>query len=474
MSEFALEIDQDKFLRPDKTEVHAVLSLTGSGAGRPAAGAGAPDFAEVILIDCSSSMEYPSSKIAAALSATRAAIDALADGALFAVVKGTGSAEMVHPRHTGLVRADAGTRRQALRALTHVQSGGSTAIGRWLDLARELHRTHDRPIRHATLLTDGQKTDHQHTFEQTLERCRGAFQCDARGIGDDWNSREVLHIAEALRGRGDAVREEHELADDFRAIIAAAMGRRLAQLRIRLTLSGFAEFRYLKQVFPIEADLSAHVHRVDERTIEIDTGAWGDESRDYQLCLTVGTAGEPNENVRAARIDLVAGDDPLVTPGLILLHRISDPFGSEQLSSRFEHYREQLELSQAVGDGCDLYQVGNHAAALTAWQRAVDLAQASGNQEILHRLRQVVEADPGTGRLRLRPGVRRRDLLWLDTGSVVLERSRQAPAGPAVVPGPRQPVVAGPDQVCPCGRISPWAANFCEHCKQPLKRVGTA
>ena len=453
---FTLELDQDKYLRPGKTEVHGVLTVTASGGQPPpAAGTG---FAEVILIDCSSSMHWPPTKIAAARTATAAAIDALPDGTAFAVVRGTELAQLVYPRHAELAVAGPVQRAEARAAVERLVAGGGTSIGRWLSLAGDLLRPHPAAVRHVTLLTDGQNNDDPAMFAQVLAECREVFQCDARGIGDDWNSQEVLRIARVLRGRGDAVREEHDLAGDFRAILADALGRRVPDLRIRLSLSEFAEFRYLKQVFPTESDLAEHVRRLDRHTVEIDTGAWGAESRDYQLCIGVGDAGELNDNVRAGRIDLLAGDRTVASPALVLVHRISDPFRSEQLSSRFAHYSEQIELSQAVGDGCDAYQIGNRADALASWERAVALARATGNTEILSRLLQVVEVDEATGRVRLRDHVRRREVLRLDTGSV---RLAPPPDGP-------RPEVTGPDRVCGCGRISPPTANFCTVCRRPL------
>lgn len=66
--------------------------MTASGLG---GGGGPAEAAEVILLDCSGSMGDPGTKLAAARRATRAALDALPDRTLVAVVAGRHSASMV-------------------------------------------------------------------------------------------------------------------------------------------------------------------------------------------------------------------------------------------------------------------------------------------------------------------------------------------------------------------------------------------
>jgi hypothetical protein len=56
---------------------------------------GAPTAAQVIVIDCSASMEFPHTKLPEAKRATVAAIDALRDGVAFALVAGADTARMV-------------------------------------------------------------------------------------------------------------------------------------------------------------------------------------------------------------------------------------------------------------------------------------------------------------------------------------------------------------------------------------------
>ena len=60
---------------------------------------------------------------------TAAAIDALRGGARFAVIAGTGTAEVVYPQSGQLVSADENTKAAAKRAVAKLSPTGGTAIG---------------------------------------------------------------------------------------------------------------------------------------------------------------------------------------------------------------------------------------------------------------------------------------------------------------------------------------------------------
>jgi Ca-activated chloride channel family protein len=61
----------------------------------------------------------------AAQRATKAAIDALRDGALFAVIEGTNVARVVYPTGPRLVAATPETRRAAKKAVSLLRAGGA-------------------------------------------------------------------------------------------------------------------------------------------------------------------------------------------------------------------------------------------------------------------------------------------------------------------------------------------------------------
>jgi hypothetical protein len=95
-------VDGNPWLAPDATRVDALVTVTGPSAPPPRPA----DALQVVVVDCSGSML--GDKIEQARAATRAAVAALPDGTLFAVVAGTSRARAVYPAE-GAARADART-----------------------------------------------------------------------------------------------------------------------------------------------------------------------------------------------------------------------------------------------------------------------------------------------------------------------------------------------------------------------------
>jgi hypothetical protein len=457
-TDFDLEVNQNRFMSTMDRELHAVLTVTArNGSGEPAAYP--PDLAEVIVIDCSGSMASPPTKIAEARRATAAAIEALPDGVSFAIVEGNEQAAMVYPSRPHLARATAQTREQAKAAVTGLVAAGGTAIGTWLTLARALLAAEPLAIGHTLLLTDG-KNEHEtrDELESVLATCRGQFVCDARGIGDGWEPKELMRIAAALQGTADAVRQPAELTADFREIMRVALAKTVPEVRIRVGTAPWARVAFFKQVHPTIVDLAEHRVGIDEGTVEFSTGSWGDESRDYHLCLEMDAADRPmGEDLRVARIDVLVADQLRARPAAAVVHWTDDPVAFSRIDSTVSHYTAQEELSQVVIAGCDAYEAGNRQAAHAHWVRALDFARKSNNTAVMRNLRQLVEIDD-EGNVRLKP-----NLPMIDRKIVELE-SPQSSSYPARGGNAAAAPEAGPGQTCHCGRISPAGANFCEGC----------
>src|ERR1700726_3108952 len=199
-SGFTIDVDQNQYLPEGGREASAIVTVASAAdaAGLTGPGpAGAPDgstpdgSAEIIIIDCSGSMEYPHSKIAEARAATAAAVDVVRDGVLFSVIAGTNLAWPVFPADGTMARADASSRAAAKQAVTGLRASGGTAIGQWLELARQTFGRYPAKLRHAILLTDG-KNQHESPEQLTaaIRQCEGFFSCDCRGVGTDWEVRE--------------------------------------------------------------------------------------------------------------------------------------------------------------------------------------------------------------------------------------------------------------------------------------------
>jgi Ca-activated chloride channel family protein len=465
---FTLQLSQNKYLAPSDDRMDAVLTVRVGEAGATAA-AGLPETAELLLVDCSSSMDWPPTKIEAARHACRVAVDSLRDGVRFGVVECTGHARLIYPPGPELAVADERTRHEAKTAAAGLIAGGGTAMSTWLELALELFRASPAAIRHAVLLTDGKnESDRTGALDAALGRCRGEFACDARGIGDDWEPRDLQRIASALRGTADAVLEDAELAGDFRRLVQRAMGRTVPDLRLRLTTMPYSRLRFVKQVFPAEVDLTAQCRPQDGRAIELPTGAWGDELREYHLCLDVapGDLGR-NEDRLLGTVALAVGNEDEGTVAVGEAHAVVAYLTDDLALSSVpdEHVARatgQAELGHAVRTGWDAFAGGDRAEAAREWGVAFRLATELGNAEILKRLGRLVDVSDD-GEVSVKEGARPRDGFSLVLGSTL------SALPPAVVP-PRaaEPGTGGaPRQCVHCGHLVRPTANRCGHCGQP-------
>src|ERR1700721_2774082 len=194
LSGFTVQIDQNPYLPVGGRDVSAVVTVTadaeptdGAPSWSDSADGGAEGSAEIIIVDCSGSMDFPPEKILAARAATSAAVDVIRDGARFAIVAGTTTAWPVYPTDGSMAVADARTRTDAKRAVGGLRSNGGTAIGQWLRLAHRIFQSYPATLRHAILLTDG-KTQHETPERLAAAKglCEGSFRCDCRGAGTAW------------------------------------------------------------------------------------------------------------------------------------------------------------------------------------------------------------------------------------------------------------------------------------------------
>ncbi|HZP53118.1 VWA domain-containing protein [Actinocrinis sp.] len=420
LPQFTVSVYQNEFLPEGAGEVNAIVTVTSTGAvAGPSSGARA---AQVIMVDCSGSMDYPSAKMSAARQATKAAIDAIREGVPFAVVAGTHVARMVFPTTEYLVPADAGTRAAAKAAVDRLTAGGGTAISQWLSLADRLFTGHESAIRHAILLTDG-KDEHESPddLDMAIARCEGRFTCDCRGIGTDWVVAELRRIAGGLLGSVDIVADPMNLADDFRAMIEGAMGKAVADVRLRLWSPQGSTIKFVKQVAPNVVDLSGRRLQTGPLAGDYPTGAWGAESRDYHVCVTV-RPGSVGDEMLAARASLVSidgsGQAQVLGQGLVRAVWTDDAALSTKMNRQVAHYTGQAELADAIQAGLEARKNGDYDTATAKLGRAVQLAAASGNDDTTRLLAKVVDVeDPATGTVRLKARVNDADEMALDTRS---------------------------------------------------------
>ncbi|WP_330457891.1 VWA domain-containing protein [Streptomyces sp. NBC_00820] len=436
--QFSMDVYQNEYLPEGGREVNAIVTVTATGGGTVGSGAPqayarstGPSAAVAIMVDCSGSMDYPPTKMRNAREATAAAIDTVRDGTHFAVIGGTHVAKEVYPGGGRLAVADATTREQAKLALRRLGAGGGTAIGTWLRLAGRLLSSVDVAIRHGILLTDG-RNEHESpkALRAALDDCAGRFTCDARGVGTDWEVKEVTAVSSALLGTADIVADPARLAADFTQMMETAMGKEVADVALRVWTPVGTTIRFVKQVAPAVAELTDRRTEAGPRAGDYPTGSWGDESRDYHLCVEVPVAGLGQEML-AARVSLVVpqAEGPalnLGAQGLVRAVWTDDMSASTSINPQVAHYTGQAELAQAIQQGLDLRKAGDFDGATAKLGRAVQLAGESGNADTAKLLAKVVDVvDAATGTVRLKAKVAEADEMTLETRSTKTVRVKK-------------------------------------------------
>jgi hypothetical protein len=434
---FTVDIDQNKYLPVGGRDVSAIVTVTADATGdvpspaRGGAGDAAYGSAEIIIVDCSGSMDYPQSKIIEARAATAAAVDVLKDGAWFAVIAGTTNAWPVYPPNGTMAVADASTRAEAKRALSGLRANGGTAIGQWLRLAYRIFESCPATLRHAILLTDGKN---QHETPQVLAAaiglCEGTFRCDCRGVGTDWQVGELRKISTALLGTVDIVPDPAGLAADFEEMMREAMSKQLPDVLLRVwTPQQGVTVQFVKQVAPAIDDLTGRRVASGAQAGDYPTGAWAPgETRDYHVGVQV-TAADVGQKMLAARVSLVASSaagQQVLGQGLIEATWTDDEQLSTKINPRVAAYTGQAELAEAIQEGLEARQQGDEEKATAKLGRAVALAHQAGNEETMRLLDKVVDVvDEAAGTVRLKKKVEAADEMALDTRSTKTVRVKK-------------------------------------------------
>jgi len=417
----SVAIDQNQYLAEGADTVDAVVTVQVGDDFSVAAPA--QERLEIIIIDCSGSMAA-GDRWSGAREATIAALAEMADGTLFALVKGTHEGEVIYPAQGPLQRKDVLSVLEARQALDRLRPYGGTAMGSWLGVARQVAAQYPQAMAHAILLTDG-KNEHEEPahLDEEIRKSEGAFTCDCRGVGGGDMVKELRTIASGLHGGYDVVKHGSGLVTDFQAMMQVSMGRAIPDLTLRVWTPAGAAVQFVKQVAPNIEDLTARRVEAGAQVGEYPLGAWGAEERDYHVQVRVDPAAPGREKL-AARISVVSGDE-VIGQGLVKALWTTDTELSARISRRVAHFTGQAELAQAVQDGLAARKEGDLDTATAKLQRAVELAVESGNEGTAKLLRNVVEVDDHTGTVRLRRNVDTFDEMALDARSTKTARVRK-------------------------------------------------
>jgi hypothetical protein len=409
---YTAEAFQNEFLALGATEVNAIVTVASSGAegGRRTAGA-----TEIIIVDCSGSMQAEG-RMVAARQAAKAAVNCIDDGVRFAIIAGVSTAQQLFPAPGQLAVATPETRAQAVGAIDRLQANGGTAMGAWLKLAGQLFAQRPGDITHAILLTDGENGEYKGYLEGVLQELGGTFTCDCRGVGTNWTVSELRKIATAMLGTVDIVARPQDLAAAFEQMMTAAMGKTSADVQLKVWTPVNATVRFVKQVEPQVADLTGKRVEDGPRAGRYPLGAWGSESRDYHVCVDV-TPGAAGDEMLAARVSVVEGETVLAQT-LVRAVWTEDSALSTRINRQVAHYTGQAELADAIQAGIEARKAGDDRTATLKFGRAAQLAHESGNKATEELLATVVDIeDAATGTVRLRRKVEAADEMALDTRS---------------------------------------------------------
>ena len=425
MAEFSASVYQNEFLPDGGTDVHAIVTVSCSGAGS-AGQTGSGDAGEIIIVDTSGSMGADG--VRAAAHAAQTALDQILDGVWFAVISGNDRAQLAFPPSPEpvMVRMDQFTRQAAKDAVARFYADGGTAMGTWLRLASRVFATvPSLTQKHAILLTDGENQhESPEVLTATIEAVTGQFQCDCRGVGVAWQVAEVRRIATALLGTVDIIPAPDQLAAEFSKLIRQAMSKGVAAADMRVWAPQGAQVLFVRQVAPTVDDLTSRRTEVNALTGAYPTGSWGDESRDYHVAIRLAAKGIGQEQL-AARVQLAIGEQ-VVAQGLVKALWSADEALTTRINPEVAHYTGQTELADAIQEGLAAKAAGDTATATTKLGRAVQLAAQTGNEEATTRLRKVVEIDDqDTGTVRLKRSVEKADEMALDTASTKTTRVKK-------------------------------------------------
>lgn len=427
---FTVDIDQNRYLPLGGRDVSAIVTVTADETGDAPSAVPEGGSAEIIIVDCSGSMDYPPAKMTEARAATAAAVDVIKDGTWFAIVAGASTAWPVYPSDGSMAVAGERTRAEARAALRRLRANGGTAIGQWLRQAHRIFRSCPAALRHAILLTDG-KNQHETPDElaAAISLCEGVFRCDCRGVGTDWQVGELRKISTALLGSVDIVVDPAGLAADFEELMRGAMSKQLPDVLLRVWTPQRAALKFVKQVAPAIDDLTGRRLAAGAQAGDYPTGAWAPgESRDYHVAVTVNPAN-PGQEMLAARVSLVAGSpggQQVLGQGLVRVTWTSDEALSTTINGRVAGYTGQAELAAAIAEGLEASKRGEEELATARLGRAVALAHQAGNEETARLLASVVDVvDEAAGTVRLKKKVDAAAEMALDTRSTKTVRVRK-------------------------------------------------
>ena len=210
------------------------------------------------------------------------------------------------------------------------------------------------------------------------------------------------------------------------------MGKEVADVALRLWTPVGAEIKFVKQVAPTVEDLTGRRTEAGPRAGDYPTGSWGDESRDYHVCVEV-PAADIGQEMLAARVSLVipqprrrrAAEPARAGPGPGACGPTTWP-PPPRSTRRSPTTPARPNWPRPSSRAWRPAKSGDIDGATAKLGRAVQLASASGNADTAKLLAKVVDVvDAATGTVRLKAKVAEADEMTLETRSTKTVRVKK-------------------------------------------------
>ncbi|MFZ6742841.1 VWA domain-containing protein [Undibacterium sp. JH2W] len=404
------------------TRLDAVITVSASNDGAPMQNQGR--LLAIFVGDVSGSMD--GEKLQQMKHAVRVGIDCLDENTWFSVIAFHSQEQVVVPatRATDVAKAAAHRSVQALKA------GGGTVMSKALMAAARQAESVEADIVQVYFVTDGEndKGDVK-ALNAAIAFCDKKLQASCWGVGTDWDPRDLRTIAGRLLGRADAVPDPEALQAKFRDALAQGMSKGVSGVKLRLWVPRTVQIVTMKQMSPEIADLGNLCTRIDEKTIEVPLGSWGEENRDYHFGFELVTQAEGEEMMvcRPKVVYLQDGTEVGIDGQRIVATWSADDALTTRINAQVAHYTGQEELAHSIQEGLAAKSRGDIDQATVLLGKAAKIAIETGNDEVTQRLKKVVDViDAQEGTVRLRAGASKGDDMELDMGGTRTVRRRPA------------------------------------------------
>ena len=284
--------------------------------------------------------------------ATGAAIDALRDGTLFAVIAGTDGPRGL-PAHAAARRRPPPRRAQAAKAASRQLTAGRRHRDRALAARSPPAVRGDarrRCITRSCSPTARTSTRPRRSSQAALRPCEGRFQCDCRGVGTDWEVAELRRIASALLGSVDIVAEPAEMAADFRAIMERAMARGAGDVALRLWTPQGAEVASSSRSRR-RSRTSRRARRSTPSPPTTPPARGAARRATTTSAIVVARTARLGDGDAGRAASASSSTARSVSQALIRAVWTDDEALSTRISREVAHYTGQAELAEAIQDG---------------------------------------------------------------------------------------------------------------------------